>query len=84
MPASVVFFFEFVVVHEWVGLGTGNNIRDIWIHTVRATRAAVLAILRILAAGGLLLAFLLEGFLARALGLRGPGTIRHNGLVNFT
>jgi hypothetical protein len=81
---SVILFVEFVVVQERVGLGTGDDACDIGVDSVGASGCAVLTLLRILAADGLLLSLLLEGLFARALGLRGTGPIRHNGLINLT
>ena len=57
-------------------LGAKDNAGDVRIHT-RLFGAIVWAVLGILAAGSLLNSFFLEPLLAKALGLRGPGTVRH-------
>ncbi len=53
-----------------MGLGAWNDVGNIRVNAVGPARADVLALLRILTAGGLLLAFFLKGLLSRALGLR--------------
>ena len=67
----MVLALEFLLVKERVGLGAWNDVRNIRVDAVGSSRGAVFALLRILAAGGLLLTFFLKGLLARALGLRG-------------